>query len=120
MRGVNAVPSPRGDFWGFIPHKQSSNPPNWNMKHYKLVEFLSIFRVSRPPHKPKAPPEKRKAPYWKLSGDCSELKSFQNKWRLSDTRWKTLWLLGPPSLHQKLALQQLVRGFIQLFFAVVV
>jgi len=29
------------------------------MKHYKSVEFLSIFRISSPQHK-------RKAPYWKL------------------------------------------------------
>jgi len=35
------------------------------MKHYKSVEFLSIFRVSIPPHK-------HKAPYWKLSSDGSE------------------------------------------------
>jgi len=31
------------------------------MKHYKPVEFLSIYRVSSPSHKPKAPPQKRKA-----------------------------------------------------------
>jgi len=41
------------------------------MKHYKQIEILSIFRVSSPPHKPKAPPQKCKAPYWKLSGDGS-------------------------------------------------
>jgi len=35
------------------------------MKHYKSVKFLSIFRVSSPPHNPKAP-------YWKLSGDGSD------------------------------------------------
>ena len=37
------------------------SPPNWSMKHYKSVGFLSIFRMSSPPHK-------RKAPYWKFSG----------------------------------------------------
>jgi len=25
------------------------------MKHYKSVEFLSIFRISSPPHKRKSP-----------------------------------------------------------------
>ena len=34
------------------------------MKHYKLVELLSIFSMSIPPHK-------RKAPYWKLYDDGS-------------------------------------------------
>jgi len=42
------------------------------MKHYKLVEILSIFRLPSPPHKPKAPPRRNaKPPYWKLPGDCS-------------------------------------------------
>ena len=40
------------------------------MKHYKSVEFLSIFRMSSPPHK-------RKTPYWKLSGDGS---AYQPWW----------------------------------------
>jgi len=29
------------------------------MKHYKSVEFLSVFRIA---HKPKAPLQKRRAP----------------------------------------------------------
>ena len=40
------------------------------MKHYKSVEFLSIFKMSSPPHK-------RKTPYWKLSGDGS---AYQPWW----------------------------------------
>jgi len=42
------------------------------MKHYKSVEFLSIFRMSSLPHKPKARPPKRKTPYWKHSCDGSD------------------------------------------------
>jgi len=35
------------------------------MKHYKSLEIFSIFKVSTPPHKPKAPPQKRKVPLLK-------------------------------------------------------
>ena len=37
-----------GGFGGIIP-------PNWNMKHCKLVEFLSNLYVKSSPHKRKAP-----------------------------------------------------------------
>jgi len=50
------------------------------MKHYKLVEFLSIFRVSSPPAQTLSPPQKRKAPYGKLSGDGSGSRSFPPFW----------------------------------------
>jgi len=43
------VPLPRGGFWGL-------SPPNWNMKHYKSVEILSIFRVLSPLAKTQSPP----------------------------------------------------------------
>ena len=46
---AQAVPSPRGDFGGLSPPNKAPSPPNWNMKRYKSVEFLSIFRVSSPP-----------------------------------------------------------------------
>jgi len=39
------------------------------MKHYKLVEFLSNLNVKPPLHE-------RKAPYWRLSGDGSELSAL--------------------------------------------
>ena len=32
-------------------------PPNWNMTHYKSVEFLSIFRMSIPSPRTKPPPQ---------------------------------------------------------------
>ena len=54
-----------GALVGLAPPEQSSKPPNWNMKHYKSVEFLSIFRMS-------SSPNKRKAPLLKLSNDGSE------------------------------------------------
>ena len=31
-------------------------PPNWDLKHYKSVEFLSIFRMSSPPAQTQSPP----------------------------------------------------------------
>ena len=35
-------------FWCRYPLKQSSQPPNRNMKYYKSVEFLLIFGISSP------------------------------------------------------------------------
>jgi len=61
----STVPSPRGCFWGFAPQIKLQAPQNWNMKHYKSVGFLSIFRVSAPPRR------NAKPPYRKLSGDGS-------------------------------------------------
>jgi len=53
------IPSPRrGALVGLAPS-------NWNMKHYKLVEFLSIIRMSSHPHKCKGPLHKRKDPLLK-------------------------------------------------------
>ena len=49
-----SVPSPWGSFWGRSPPNKDPIPPNWNMTHYTSVEFLSIFRMLTPPHKPKA------------------------------------------------------------------
>jgi len=48
------------------------------MKHYKLVEFLSIFGASSPLHK-------SKAPYGKLSGDGSEMCVY--------TKSKSAWIM---------------------------
>jgi len=42
--GIHTVPSPREGFGELSP------PPNWNMKHYKSMKFLSIFRKSSPPN----------------------------------------------------------------------
>ena len=41
------------------------------MKHYKSVEFSSIFRMSSTQHK-------RKASYWKLSNDGSESAAYSS------------------------------------------
>ena len=73
----NTCPKPepsvvsRGSFGGLSPPNKSPSPPKWNMKHYKSVEFLSIFSMSSHPAQMQSPPQKRKAPYWKLSGDGS-------------------------------------------------
>jgi len=49
-----SVTSPRGGFGGLRPPKQSSKPtPNWNMKHNKLVDFLSNLNIKPPRHKRK-------------------------------------------------------------------
>jgi len=49
--GEADIPSPvaTGGLWWAYPPKQSFKPPNWNMKHYILVEFLSNLYVKPPP-----------------------------------------------------------------------
>jgi len=37
------VPSPRRAFVGLAPQTKLQGPQNWNLKHYKSVEFLSIL-----------------------------------------------------------------------------
>jgi len=51
----DAVPSPWGASVGLAPPKQSSKPPKLKLKHYKSVEFLSIFNV-KPPRTSANPP----------------------------------------------------------------
>ena len=46
--GREAVPSPCRAFVGFPPQTKLQATPNWIMKHYKSVEFLSNFRMSSP------------------------------------------------------------------------
>jgi len=67
-----AVPSPRGALLGLDPpNKAPSPPPNWNMKHCKLVEFLPNLSVN--PHCTGVnPPSTNVKPlYWRLSVDGS-------------------------------------------------
>jgi len=52
-------------FWGLTPTNKAPRLPNWNMKHYKSVEILPIFRVSSPPAQAQSPQQKRKAPLLK-------------------------------------------------------
>jgi len=42
-------PLATGGFGGLIPQNKTSRPINWNMKHCKSVEFLSIFIMSSDP-----------------------------------------------------------------------
>jgi len=53
-------PVATGVLLGAKSPKQNSKPPK--LKH-KSVEFLSIFRMLSPPHKPKAPHRNAKPPY---------------------------------------------------------
>ena len=53
---LNPVPSPRRIFRVRSPPNKAPSPPNWNMKHYKSVEFLSIFRMSSHPAQTQSPP----------------------------------------------------------------
>jgi len=53
---VESGPSPRCLWW--------AKPPNWNMKHYKSVEFCRFLHV-----KPRC--TNVKSPCWRLSGDGS-------------------------------------------------
>jgi len=47
--------------------------PNWNVKYYKSVEYVSILECQVPPHKCKASCRTAKRPYWKLSSDGSAM-----------------------------------------------
>jgi len=58
------IPSPRMDFGGLSPQTMHQAPPNWNMKHYKSVEFCQFLQCQ-------APLQKSKALCWRLSGDGS-------------------------------------------------
>ena len=67
-----SVPSPRRGFGGLSTPKQCSKPPpNWNMKHYKLVKFLSNLNVKPRCTNVKSLRTNEKPPYWRLSGDGS-------------------------------------------------
>jgi len=52
-------------------------PQNWNMKHYKLVEFFVKLNVKPPLHERKALPHKCKAPYWPIFGEGSVWSAFE-------------------------------------------
>ena len=53
----NSVPSPRRGFGGVSPPQTKLQAsPNWNMKHYKSVEFCQFLECPAPPQKRKAPP----------------------------------------------------------------
>ena len=57
-------PAAMGSLVGVAPQTKLQAPRNWNMKHFKSVEFLSNFRMS-------SPLTQTWAPYWRLSGDSS-------------------------------------------------
>ena len=53
---LSPVPSPRGALVGLnSPQTKRQCPLYWNMKKYESWEFLSIFRMSNPLHRRKAP-----------------------------------------------------------------
>jgi len=58
-----------GDLVGLAPQTNLEAPPNWNMKHYKSVEFLLDLNVKPPLQKCQAPRTNLKPPYWRLYGD---------------------------------------------------
>jgi len=60
-----------GGFWGLIPPNKPLSLPNWNMKHHKLVEFLSNLYVKPPCTNIKPPRTNVNPPYWRLSGNGS-------------------------------------------------
>ena len=51
-----ALKQSRGALVGLAPTNKAPSPSNWNMKHYKLVEFLSNLNVKPPLHECKALP----------------------------------------------------------------
>jgi len=91
VANLRSVPSPPGEgaLVGLAPPKQSSKPPNWNMKHYKSEEFLSNFNIMPPLHERKAPPRKRNPPYWRFSCDGSAFDA--DILRTHELHWQRLW-----------------------------
>jgi len=65
MWACKLVPSPRGDFGSWPPQTKLQAPPNWNMTHYKPVEFLSVFRMSSPPEQTHSLPTETQSPLLK-------------------------------------------------------
>jgi len=62
-------------FRGLDPPNKTPSPPNSNMKHYKSIKILSMFRVSSPPAQTQSPPPKKcKAPllktFWRRFCAC--------------------------------------------------
>ena len=53
IQRTNIFTSPvaTGGFWGLAPPNKLQASPNWIMKHYKSVKFLSNFRMSSPLNK---------------------------------------------------------------------
>jgi len=47
-RGVQQSRHHGGALVGLVPQTKLQAPPNWNLKHYKLVEFSSNFNVKPP------------------------------------------------------------------------
>ena len=75
------------------PQNKAPRPLNWNMKHYKSVEFLSNFRMS-------SNPAQTYSPLLKISGDGSD-----------DIHKSMLGLIGliianQPSLQWKVTMQK--------------
>ena len=85
-------PVAMGAFGGLSPPNKAPIPPNWNMRHYESVEFLSIFALTSPPHK-------RKAPYWKVSGDGSAPTAIRRpRSYLAPQYWLGVRGIAPPLL----------------------
>ena len=86
---VSPVLSPWGILVGLAPQTKLQATPNWNMKHYKSVEFFSIFRLSSPLQNCKAPCRNAKPPRRNVKP------SLKTSWRrfCMSPHW-----LGEPSL----------------------
>ena len=61
----------RGALVGLAPHTKLQVPPNWNMKHYQSVEFLSNWMSSSPYINVKPTRTHVKPSYWRLyAAEC--------------------------------------------------
>jgi len=60
--GPTPAPSPRGGFGGLCTPKQSSKPPNWNVKHYNQWSFCQFLQCQAPPAKTQSPPAEPVSP----------------------------------------------------------
>ena len=105
---IRTSPVATGCFWGL-------SPPNWNMKHYKSVEILSIFRVSSPPQKRKASVLKT---FWRrfCSEQACRTGSLQKFWKMQRKMFSqvTLGLLSPDKGIITLQFSFVMLGFVLL------
>jgi len=72
MTSVHVSPVATGGIGGLTPPNKAPSPPKWNMKHYKLAEFLWNANV-------KPPCTNVKPPYWRLFGDGSDACDAEEK-----------------------------------------
>ena len=82
---MRSVSTPRGGSSGLIPPNKAPSPPNWNVKHYRSVELLSIFTMSSTPEKTQSRPDEN---FLATVLDGIHYKTAFNVRRAEPSQWK--------------------------------